>query len=118
MIQDKKDIALSCSILALILIFATGSIVFSQPTNTATLKGQVVHKQTKKGIPGLKVFLVSEVYGRSVLKVTDNDGYFTLRSIPVSEKNYYVEIYETDNLIYREELEVKDDMEKIFEVGK
>jgi hypothetical protein len=118
MIQDKKDMALLCSIVVVTLFFANASIGFSESTNKATLKGQVVHKQTQKGIPGLKIFLVSEVYGRSVLKVTDNDGYFTIRSIPISEKKYYLEIYEADNLVYREELDIKDDMERIFTVGK
>ena len=118
MIHDRKNTALFCSIVVVTLFFAIGSIGFSESTNHATLKGWVIHKETKKAIPGLKVFLVSTVYGRSVLKVTENDGSFTLKRIPISEEKYYIEIYEADNLVYRKELEITDDMDETFEVGK
>ena len=66
----------------------------------SSLTGIVVN-QGDQPIPGLTLFLVHPVIGRSFPSITDNRGLFSFLNVPLRNDPYYLEIYCGMELIYK-----------------
>jgi hypothetical protein len=57
------------------------------------------------GIPGLSVYLVHPLHGRSKARVSDEDGYFEFEGIPYGSLSdtdlFYIEVYWGEDLMYQ-----------------
>jgi len=57
------------------------------------------------GIPGLSVYIVHPLHGRSKARVSDEDGYFEFEGIPYGSMSdtdlFYIEVYWGEDLMYQ-----------------
>ncbi|UCH63909.1 MAG: carboxypeptidase regulatory-like domain-containing protein [Fidelibacterota bacterium] len=97
----------------LLLTFFFFSQLNAKRGNTVEVSGRVLLERNNNvvPVPGLTVYLVSERYGRSVAKITDNRGRFSFREIPRDGIPYYIEVYSNRELLYRRQLDVQSDTE-------
>lgn len=72
---------------------------------TVPVQGQLISR-AQGAIPGVTVFLVHPVLGRSAPSYTDVYGRFGWVAIPVRMEWYYLEVYWGQNLIYRQPVQV------------
>ena len=80
---------------------------YAQPFGpTVPVQGQVFSRSVNGPAPGLTVFLVHKVIGRSAPSFTDANGRFGWIAIPVSVQPYFLELYWGQNLIYRQPIQV------------
>src|SRR5213595_993020 len=89
----------------LITMILLGSVISAMlPVATSaeaeTLSGTVVDGSSDP-IPGLTVFLVHPVLGRSYPTATDLGGDFDFTNVPLVTDEYYMEIYWGRDLIFR-----------------
>ena len=81
---------------------------YAQPFSpTVPVQGQVLSRSANGPAPGLTVFLVHQVLGRSAPSITDAHGRFGWIAIPVRVEPYFLEVYWGQNLIYRQPIQVK-----------
>jgi hypothetical protein len=90
-----KVIMLSC-----ILLIAPLHNRVSAQTPSATVAGTILNQQNLP-IPGLAVYLVHPVVGRSYPSYTDNYGRCIFYNVPLRQDPYYLEIYWGKQLLYR-----------------
>ncbi len=72
----------------------------------APVHGQIVTRANGTPAPGLKVFLIHPVLGRSVPSFTDEHGQFGWIAIPMRQEPYYIEVYWGEKLLYRQPVKV------------
>ncbi len=71
-----------------------------------TVSGAVLNSR-QAPIPGLTVYLVHNVVGRSSPGYTNPQGQFSFRSVPLRNDPYYLEIYWGKQLMYRKPVFVR-----------
>lgn len=71
------------------------------------IQGQIIAKATNVPAPGLTIFLIHEVLGRSAPSFSDGSGRFGWIAIPVRLEPYYIEVYWGTNLVYRQPIYVR-----------
>ena len=87
--------------------------VFSPPAGAqiypgpmAPVQGTLLARGTATPAPGLTVFLIHPVLGRSAPSYSDAYGRFGWMAIPLRPEPYYVEVYWGQNLIYRQAVRI------------
>jgi len=75
-------------------------------TPTSTVGGLIINQQNVP-IPGLTVYLVHPIVGRSYPCITDNYGHYIFYNVPIRPDPYYIEVYWGKELLYRQALYVK-----------
>ncbi len=95
----------------LLLAFFIVLLVNVAPVHAAgsEISGSVflVTNQDTAAIPGITIHVVSSKFGKSIGKITDNYGRYTIRSIPNNGAPYFLEAYADSLLIYRKKVELK-----------
>lgn len=81
-------------------------LIIPQPVWAETLQGNVLNG-SNRGIPGLTVFLVHPVLGRSSPSFTDVSGHYFFSNVPLRPEPYYLEIYWGQRLLYRNTLQIR-----------
>ncbi len=76
------------------------------PGPTVPVQGSLIARNTSTPAPGLTVFLIHPVLGRSAPSFSDVYGRFGWMAIPVRPEPYYVEVYWGKNLIYRQAVRI------------
>jgi hypothetical protein len=84
-----------------VLLIIIISCIAPALSNAETLQG-IILNENNDPIPGLTVYLVSAVAGRSAPITTDVYGRFYFTSIPSVQSVYYLEVYWGSTLLYRE----------------
>ena len=107
--MKKQVICIFAIILNLIIL----SIAGAQSGNNVEVCGRIVleRNDTRVPLPGLSVYLLSEAYGRSIVKITDNNGRFSFERIPTNGTPYFIEVYSDQSLIYRRVIDIYRDIE-------
>lgn len=72
---------------------------------TAMVTGNVFNRMNIP-VPGVTVFLVHPLVGRSYPSITNQMGYYVFNNVPLSRDPYYLEIYWGNDLIFRNTLSV------------
>jgi hypothetical protein len=96
----------------LVLFFITMFIPISNTQGQPVLgpsvpvQGLIVSQVNNAPVPGLTVFLVHEILGRSTPAFTDVYGRFGWSMIPIRPEPYFLEVYWGENLIYRQPIQV------------
>ena len=57
-------------------------------------------------VPGVVVSLFHPVYGRSSPAYSDGWGRYAIHAVPPHQAPYYIEVYWSDQLIYRDPIQV------------
>ena len=83
-----------CAALCLFLCNANAQV----PTANV---GGVVLNQQQIPMPGLTVYLVHPIVGRSYPCYTDNLGRYVFYNVPIRPDTYYIEVYWGKQLYYR-----------------
>jgi len=93
-----------------VVIFILGLTVLlgeaSSQTSAGTVDGLIINAQSVP-IPGLTVYLVHPIVGRSYPCITDNYGHYIFYNVPLRPDPYYIEVYWGKELLYRQVLYVK-----------
>ena len=87
-------------------VLACSANAQSHPGPTAPVQGTLVARSNSTPAPGLTVFLIHPVLGRSAPSYSDAYGRFGWRAIPVRPEPYYIEVYWGKNLIFRQSVRV------------
>ena len=85
------------------IVIITGFILLTNKNafcQTSFVHGNIVNANSYLGIPGLTVYLVHPIIGRSYPSITNEYGYFSFSNVPLRNDYYYVEIYWGNTLIY------------------
>ncbi len=69
----------------------------------------IVRNDSDLPVPGLSVSLLSEKYGRSVEKVTDNTGGFSIQEVPLNGNPFFLEVRSSKELLYRRRITILKD---------
>lgn len=96
------------TVLGLCLLLLLAGIVVAAG-KVCSVAGEVIN-QKENPIPGLTVYLVHPVVGRSNPVITDNVGTFSFKKVPFEGTPYFLEIYWGKELIYRKEVLVTKDV--------
>ena len=114
-------------VLILPVYFLVGSLLAAPVAAQApapSLDGTVAYRATttqpEATIPGVTVYLVNPMVGRSHPEITDLYGRFSFESVPHTPDGqnwYYVEIYWGRDLIYRRAVQIFPGSEYRFLVG-
>lgn len=70
------------------------------------VQGQLFSRARNSSVPGVTVFLVHQVLGRSAPSISDVYGRFGWSAIPVRPEPYFLEIYWGQTIIYRQQIGV------------
>ena len=81
---------------------------FVQIAAASTVSGRVIYRDSGRPIPGLSVYVVHPVAGRSRSVATDSQGHFLVADVPPTHDTYFIEIYWGSTLKYRKSLSVSD----------
>lgn len=70
------------------------------------VQGQLFSRARNSSVPGVTVFLVHQVLGRSAPSISDVYGRFGWSAIPIRPEPYFLEIYWGQTIIYRQQVGV------------
>jgi hypothetical protein len=94
------------------LVFALAGLISAPQSQAqvpfggfAPVQGQLISRN-QGPVPGVTVFLLHPVLGRSAPSVTDGYGRFGWSAIPIRREQFFLEIYWGERLIYRQPLMV------------
>jgi len=90
------------------LLLACLSLVAATAPAQAVVSGAVVNA-SNHGIPGLSVYLVHSVAGRSSRTITDDYGRFFVKNVPIRNDRYYLEVWWGKTLMARRAIVVQHD---------
>lgn len=102
--MSSRTLILSTLLCTALTALAADSIAQPAPAVTVPVQGQVLSSQGP--VPGVTVFLVHQILGRSAPSYTDLYGRFGWSAIPVRPEPYFLEIYWGPRLIYRQAIRV------------
>ena len=112
-------------IFAIFLNLVILSIAGAQSGSNVQVSGRVVLERNDTNdtpvrvpLPGLSVYLLSGTYGRSIVKITDNNGRFSFERIPTNGTPYFLEVYSDQSLIYRKEINISSDIVHEINLGR
>jgi hypothetical protein len=88
---------------AITLLAAPGNA--NMPIAAVPVQGQLVSR-SRGPVPGMTLFLVHRVFGRSAPAYSDAGGRFGWAAIPVSAEPYFLEVYWGSSLMYRQPIQV------------
>lgn len=93
----------------MLLALAMVSALFATPSQAqnVSVQGLIVSSGNNLPVPGVTVFLLHPVLGRSAPSITDEHGHFGWTSIPVHTESYFLEAYRGSTLMYRQPLPVR-----------
>ncbi len=98
--MNSRVLLLSALLCTALSLQTNESAAQPAPAIAVPVQGQVVSSQGP--VPGVTVFLVHQVLGRSAPSYTDLYGRFGWSAIPVRPEPYFLEIYWGPRLIYRQ----------------
>ena len=94
-----------------VLFFLILLVSISRAAQAETLRGTVLDSRTGVPVPGVKVILYHPAVGASRPQYTDRYGRFYFPFVPYQSRPYDLEFYWREQLIFRDRIEIRGDME-------
>lgn len=98
------------TVLNIIIGFVIISGLFVSTVHAETLGGVVV-RPNNTPVPGLTVSLVNPAVGRSYPSISDPYGRFFFSNVPLVNSSFYIEIYWGYQLLYRNTVTIRGNMQ-------
>jgi hypothetical protein len=105
----KRQTFRQAAFMAMLLAIAIAGAFFATPSQAqnVSVQGLIVSRSNNTPVPGMTVFLLHPVLGRSAPSITDEHGRFGWSSIPVRSESYFLEAYWGATLMYRQPLPIR-----------
>ena len=103
--MSRRRVLLQAALGAAMLCVAPKDAAQPFMGQTVPVQGQLISRN-QGPVPGLTVFLLHPLLGRSMPSITDQYGRFGWVAIPLRPEAYFLEIYWGPNLVYRQAIQV------------
>ena len=104
----KRQTIRQAGSMAMLLALAIVGAFFATPSQAQNVSVQgLIVSRNNTPVPGMTVFLLHPVLGRSAPSITDEHGRFGWSSIPVRSESYFLEAYWGATLMYRQPLPIR-----------
>lgn len=102
--MTKRLLPMIIAIVIVLIVYSAHAQNYPAPM--VPVQGQIIANATGVPAPGLTIYLIHPVLGRSAPSFSDGYGRFGWMAIPVRPEPYYIEVYWGPNLVYRQPIYV------------